>query len=104
MPETRAAILEILRGVDALDTDAAAKRQFRQLISGVVASHGFTWVKRENQIAFARELLVCRVSRPTIRDRLIATFDVSRTQAYRIIGDALQLSQKVTRKWDAPRA
>jgi hypothetical protein len=94
MPEARTAILEILQGLDALDTDATAKRQFRQLVRAVATGHGFAWAKKEGQIDFARELLVCRVSRATIRDRLIAHFDVSRTEAYRIIDRSLKLSQK----------
>lgn len=90
------AILEILQGVDSLDADAGAKQQFRDLIRAVGAAHDLAWMARGDRTAFARALLDCRVSRATIRDRLIAKFDVSRPQAYRIIGKALQLSQKQT--------
>lgn len=88
------AIREIIAGVDAMDLDPAAKRQFRQLVRAIGAAHGFAWIEREERTEFARELLAKRVSRATVRDRLIAHFDVSRPQAYRIISSALQLSQK----------
>lgn len=90
----RAAILEIIEGVEALTVDPAAKREFRRLVRSVGAAHGLSVLERVDRVAFAADLLASRVSRPTIRDRLIAVFDVSRTHAYRIIVDALQLSQK----------
>lgn len=89
-----AAILEIIDRLEALTVDPAAKREFRQLVRSVGVAHGLGALERGDRVSFAGELLARRVSRPTIRDRLIAVFDVSRTQAYRIIGDALQLSQK----------
>lgn len=88
------AIREIIAGVDAMDLDPVAKRQFRQLVRAIGAAHGFAWIEREERVEFARELLAKKVSRATVRDRLIAHFDVSRPQAYRIIGGALQLSHK----------
>jgi hypothetical protein len=86
------AIREIIDGVDALDLDAAAKQQFRQLVCAIGAAHGFAWVKRDERTAFARELLARKVSRATVRDRLMAHFSISKTQAYRVIEQALQLS------------
>jgi len=88
------AIQEIIQGLEALDSDPVTKQKFRQLVRAVGAAHGISWIEREDRVSFARELLDLRVSRPTIRDRLIATFEVSRPQAYRIIDSALQLSQK----------
>ena len=87
------AILKIMQGVDALDADPAAKQKFRHLVRTIGVAYGFAWVEREDRVAFASALLARKVSRPTIRDRLIATYGVSRPQAYRIIGTALQLSQ-----------
>lgn len=89
----RAAILEIMDGIEALGVDQGARQQVRQLVRTVCTAHGFDW-EREDRVAFARRLLGNRVSRPVVRDRLIATFDVSRKTAYRIIDTALQLSQK----------
>jgi hypothetical protein len=47
-------------------------------------------------LAYIRRLLALRVSRPTIRARLMALYSISRSQAYRLIGEALQLSRKCT--------
>ncbi|MBK4739211.1 hypothetical protein [Noviherbaspirillum pedocola] len=87
------AILEILEGLNTMDVDQSAKHQFQQLVRAVASSHGVSWVERQDRTAFARDLLANRVSRPTVRERLIARFGVSRTHAYRIIDEALQLSQ-----------
>jgi hypothetical protein len=86
------AIREIIEGVEAMDLDPAARQQFRQLVRSIGAAHGFAWVEREERTVFARELLAKRVSRATVRDRLMAHFSISKTQAYRVIEQALQLS------------
>lgn len=86
------AIREIIDGVEAMDLDPAARRQFRQLVRTIGAAHGFAWMEREQRTEFARELLARKVSRPTVRDRLMAHFNISKTQAYRVIERALQLS------------
>jgi hypothetical protein len=88
------AIRELIAGVDAMDLDPSAKRQFRQLVRVIGAAHGFTWIERQERTQFAHDLLMKGVSRATIRERLIAHFDVSRPQAYRIISGALKLYQK----------
>jgi hypothetical protein len=85
-----AALLEIMEGIGMLDVDPTAKREFSNLVRGIGAAHGCTQIARLDRATFARELLVRGVSRPTIRDRLIATFGVSRPEAYRIIGRALR--------------
>ena len=94
MTAAHCVLLEILEGVDAIDVDAGAKAVFRQLVAAIGAAHGVAGIEKAARVNFARELLSLRVSRATIRDRLIAHFAVSRPQAYRIIGAALQLSQK----------
>ena len=88
------ALLEIIEGIGGLDVDRAAKREFSNLVRGIGAAHGCAQIARLDRTMFARELLMRRVSRATIRDRLIATFGISRAHAYRIIDGALQLSQK----------
>ena len=90
----RAALLEILEGVEAIDVDATAKQKFRQLVGAIATTHGYDWIERANRIAFARGLLRTRVSRPEVRDRLIVLYGISRPQAYRIISHALQLSHE----------
>jgi hypothetical protein len=85
-------IREIIEGVEAMDLDPVAKQQFRQLVRAIGATHGFSWIEREERTVFARELLARKVSRATVRDRLMAHFSISKTQAYRVIEQALQLS------------
>ncbi|KQV50057.1 hypothetical protein [Massilia sp. Root335] len=94
MSTTRAALVEILEGVEAIDVDEGAKDKFRQLVGAVANTHGYDWIERASRIDFARGLLRMRVSRPEVRDRLIALYGISRPQAYRIISHALQLSHE----------
>jgi len=89
MSSARAALLEILEGVEAIDVDAAAKEKFRQLVGVVANTHGYDWIERAGRITFASRLLRMRVSRPETRDRLMAFYGISRAQAYRIIDHAL---------------
>lgn len=84
------ALLEILAGIDGLDADDSIKRQIRQLVAAVGISHGVKRLQHDERVAFARRLLDLRVSRPTIRDRLIARYSISTRQAYRVIDEALQ--------------
>ena len=86
------ALMEIMEGIGMLDVDPTAKREFSNLVRGIGAAHGCRQIVRLDRAVFARELLVRGVSRPTIRDRLIATFGVSRPEAYRIIDRALRRS------------
>ena len=86
-----AALMEIMEGIGGLDVDPVAKREFSNLVRGIGVAHGCVQIARIDRIAFARELLARGVSRPTIRDRLIATFGVSRAQSYLIMKSALRL-------------
>jgi len=94
MSTARAALLEILEGVEAIDVDVVAKAKFRQLVGAVANTHGYGWIERANRIDFARGLLRMHVPRPDVRDRLVALYGISRPQAYRIISHALQLSHE----------
>jgi hypothetical protein len=89
-----AALIEIIEGIDRLEADQSAKREFGALVRAIGAAHGCSGIERLDRTAFARQLLNAGISRPTIRDRLIAMFGVSRPHAYRIISAALQLSRK----------
>jgi hypothetical protein len=88
------ALKEILEGVDQLQVDHQAKRQFKQLVVAIGASHGVRGMQQAERLAFAARLLALNTSRATIRDRLRASYGVSRRQAYRIIGDALKLGRE----------
>lgn len=85
-------ILEILEGVDGLATDEQAKKEMKSLIHAVCLGHGMTGVVFNERVNTARKLLSMRISRPTIRDRLVALYGISPSQAYRYIHKALQLS------------
>lgn len=88
------AILEIIDQLEGLDVDDRARLIFKRLVLEVGAAHGIGGVARGEQVAFARRLLDMRVSRATIRDRLIALYGVSRRQAYLLIGEALRLCKR----------
>lgn len=88
MSAPRSALVELLEGIETIDADQKAKAAFRQLIRAIGAAHGIAAVEQASRLAFARHLLCLKVSRPTVRDRLIAHFGVSRPQAYRIIFEA----------------
>lgn len=84
-----APLIEIISRLEGLDVDDGARATFRSMVLEVSAQHGLTGFDRDEQLAYARRLLALRVSRPTIRDRLIALYGISRRQAYRLIGEAL---------------
>lgn len=84
-----APILDIMARLDGLDIDEGAREAFRNLVLEVGVQHGVTGIDRSEQLAFIRQLLSLRVSRPTIRDRLKARYDISTRQAYRLIEEAL---------------
>lgn len=94
MTSISALMSEILAAMERVDADPATKRKFRESVRQVGVVHGLSSAKREQRVGFAAELLGRRVSRPTVRDRLMALFGVSRGQAYRIIDMALNLSQR----------
>lgn len=89
-------IIAIVDRIEGLDVDDEAKRLFRRLVLDVGAVHGIRRVSRFEQVEYARRLLDLRVSRATIRDRIVALFSVSRRQSYRLISDALKLCQMPT--------
>lgn len=84
---------EIIAAIEALQIDESAKVAVRQALGRICSIHGATWSRRDDRASFARKLLSMGVSRPTIRDRLIACFGISRGEAYRTIDAALKLSQ-----------
>lgn len=88
------ALRRIVAQIDDLDADYLVKRKFKGIVHDICRTHGITGVDRGERIYFAKRLLDERVLRTTIKDRLIARYEVSRSQAYRIIDSALQLSHK----------
>jgi hypothetical protein len=89
-----APFLEIIDRLEGLNVDDGARRAFYQLLLEIGTRHGIGGLERDEQLAYVRRLLALRVSRPTIRDRLMALYGISRRQAYRLIDEGLQLCQK----------
>lgn len=84
---------EIIAAIESLHIDESAKVAVRQALGRICSIHGAAWARRDDRVAFARGLLSLKVSRSTIRDRIMARFGVSKTEAYRTIDAALKLSQ-----------
>jgi hypothetical protein len=82
-------ILEIIQGIGELPLDDAAKRQVNRLVSQVALRHGVSSVTHAERVNLARRLLDAKVSRATIRMRLMATYEIQKSHAYRIIATAL---------------
>lgn len=86
---------ELLEELQAVLPGEEAKEIARRAALRVAARNGVACFEWDEQVAFAQHLLrVVREPRPIIRDRLMAKFGISRTQAYRVITDGLELSQK----------
>jgi hypothetical protein len=86
-----APFLEIIDRLESLNVDDGARQTFHRLLLEIGTRHGISGLAHYEQMIFVRKLLGLRVSRPTIRDRLMALYGISRRQAYRLIGQALQL-------------
>lgn len=80
---------DIIKGSDTLDASDSAKEQFKRLVRHIGSVHGVGGMARAEQVDYSRRLLRAGVSRPTIRDRLMALFGISRSQAYNVIQDSL---------------
>lgn len=88
------AILEIMSRLEGLAIDETARQVFRSLVVDVGTQYGVRGIGRDDQLAYIRRLLALRVSRSTIRDRLMALYGVSRRQAYRLVDETLQLCRQ----------
>lgn len=85
----------VLAALDANgDLSDEVKQTMRELIRKTARENGDSSLERGERVEFARNLLSKREQRTTIRSRLMARFQISKTQAYRDIQEALQLSQK----------
>lgn len=87
---------EILSGVDGLSLDESAKRAVKAVVQNIGRQHGIKVVDQFDRIEFAQQLMATKISRPTIRDRLMARYDLSRRQAYRVIHSALAEKQRAS--------
>jgi hypothetical protein len=87
------AIVEIMSRLDGLEIDEQARQAVRNLVVEIGIAHGIKEIERCEQLSFIRRMLAARISRQTIRDRLMARYPISRRQAYRLLGEGLQLCQ-----------
>ena len=83
------AILMILAELDHSTQPPDSVEAFRQMLLQKMTD---TMTEGERRVHFARHLLKLGTPRPTVRARLEARYNVGRTQAYRDIEQALQLS------------
>lgn len=88
----KATFESLLSDLAGMAVPEEAKRQFEELIRRRAALDGVTRLDRQERVQFARRWLELNESRPVIRDRIMARYDVGRTQAYQVIDQALQLS------------
>lgn len=97
----RAAILhEIIEAAEALDIQPAVIQQFQRMVRRIGAQHCVVGMAHAEQLDFAARLLSAKVSRPTVRERLMAMNGISRSQAYIVINEALDiLSRKGNFDW-----
>jgi hypothetical protein len=92
---------ELMAKVDECAADPAAKAEFKRLIQNVGAAHNVKALELDARVLFARKLLDMKVPRAAIRDRLMASYGIKESQAYRDIDSALQVVPKSPEKWDA---
>lgn len=86
------ALWELLCLVDQSDLDEYGKREFKKMVRAVSVSHGVGDLAQRERVEYAVRLLRERQARAEIRERLMAAYGISRATAYRVIGEALQLS------------
>jgi hypothetical protein len=85
---------QILSELETIPGDEAIKQLFGQAVRKTALANGCDldrMKEREERVAYARQLRGLGDDRPTIRDRLMARFEISRSQAYDDIAEALQL-------------
>lgn len=89
---SKAIYQKLLADLAGMNAPEEAKRQFEDLIRRSAALDGVASLERQERVQFARHLLDLKESRPVIRDRIMARYEVGRSQAYQVIDQALQLS------------
>lgn len=88
----KATFENLLADLAGMAVPEEAKRQFEELIKRRAALDGVTSFDRQERVQFARHLLDLKAPREEIRDRVMARYEVRRSQAYQVINQALQLS------------
>lgn len=91
---------KLLDELAKLDAAPEAKRQFEELLRRNAAMDGIACLQRDERVGFASHLLTQKEDRSVIRERLMARFQVSRSQAYADISEAMRTVQKPTQRLD----
>lgn len=85
---------QLLDGLAGIAASDEARRQFEDLIRQGAARSGVALPERPARVQLARQLLDARTPRAAIRERLMGRFEVSESQAYRDISEALETLPK----------
>ncbi|WP_342616971.1 hypothetical protein [Rhodoferax sp. GW822-FHT02A01] len=93
--QTTAAIIEVCHQIDLMQLDYKLSEKLKRLLRIVWNKHGFAGFDKVDQLEFASNQLNAKKTRTEIRDRLKSNYSVSRTEAYRIITKAKELSQEI---------
>jgi hypothetical protein len=82
--------LHLIDGLASISMPDEFKRQFEELLRTTAALDGVSAIDRTARLKFARQLLDQREPRAAIRKRLMVRYGIGRSQAYKIITEALQ--------------
>lgn len=88
----KATFENLLAGLARMAVPEEIKRQFEELIRRRAALEGVTSLDRQERVQFARHLLDLQEPRPVICQRVMTRYEIGRSQAYKVIDQALQLS------------
>lgn len=83
---------QLIDGLAGIAAPEEMKRQFEELIRRRAALDGITGLELSERVQFARRLLDLHQPRPIISKRLMVKYGIGKTQAYKAITEALQLS------------
>jgi hypothetical protein len=85
---------DLLSELDDEQIDDAAKSIVRRLVHRIAIRDGNSWFEQQERVDFSVRLLDGGVSRITVRDRLMAHYEISQRHAHRVITVALKSRQK----------
>lgn len=84
-------IADLVTELCGIEADEAVRTQIRRSLYKVGSMHGVRLLRQMERVDFAIHLLQLTISVSTIRSRLMATYDIGESQAYRDVQKALNL-------------
>ena len=81
--------LQLLDGLAGMDLPDEVKQKYEEMIRMNAAMNGVTAIDRPERVRYARHLLDLKEPRPAICQRLMTKYEIGRSQAYKVIQDAL---------------